>query len=120
MVEGSQIDWAGHANEGDRLVAEVLDFSEAIKVALDYAQKAGNTLVVVTADHETGGLALPGAKNMETGKSDYNKVGTSFATSGHSATLIPVFAYGPGAEEFMGVYENTQLFHKMAALAKQK
>ena len=86
---------------------------------MDFAEKNGNTLVVVTADHETGGLALASYTDEETGASDYSKIGPAFATGGHSATLIPVFAYGPGAEEFKGIYQNTELFHKMAEAAKK-
>jgi len=117
MVEGSQIDGFAHDNEADNLIAEVLDFEKAIAVALDFAEKDGNTLVVVTADHETGGFTLSEKKDEETGHKIPQELGPTFATGGHSATLIPVFAYGPGASEFMGIYENTGLFHKMAALA---
>ena len=59
MVEGSQIDFACHANDSTWMMDEMMDFDYAVKVALDYAKKKGNTLVVVTADHETGGLTLP-------------------------------------------------------------
>ncbi len=120
MVEGSQIDWEEHGNNAEGTVSEVLDFEKAIAAALEFAEKDGNTLVVVTADHETGGLSLSAKLNPETGERDDKEVGPDFATGSHSATLIPVFAYGPGAEQFMGIYENTELFHKMAALAAQK
>lgn len=119
MVEGSQIDWGGHANDADYVVSEVLDFEQSVAVALDYAEKEGNTLVVVTADHETGGFTLGAKHEEETGSSDYTQLGPSFATSTHSATLIPVFAYGPGAEAFKGMYQNTGIFHKMAAAVGQ-
>ncbi|MDX2430213.1 MAG: alkaline phosphatase, partial [Bacteroides sp.] len=115
MVEGSQIDWEEHGNNADGTIAEVLDFEQAIAAALDFAEKDGNTLVVVTADHETGGLSLSAKLNPETGGRDYKEIGPDFATGSHSATLIPVFAFGPGAKEFMGIYENTELFYKMAA-----
>lgn len=118
MVEGSQIDWAGHANSTEYMVGEMLDFEKVIAAALDYAEKDGNTLVVVTADHETGGFTLGALHNEETGASNYAEIGPVFATGGHSATLIPVFAYGPGAHKFTGIYQNTEIFHKMAALAK--
>tara|TARA_R110000868_G_scaffold399264_1_gene672944 strand:- start:785 stop:1147 length:363 start_codon:yes stop_codon:yes gene_type:complete len=62
MVEGSQIDWGGHANNEEYLVGEVLDFDQTLGVVLDYAEKNGNTLVVVTADHETGGTTLGAGK----------------------------------------------------------
>ena len=119
MVEGSQIDWGGHANNVEYVVTETLDFEKAVAAALDFAKKDGNTLVVVTADHETGGFTLSASKNEETGSSDYSEIGPTFATTFHSATLIPVFAYGPGAENFKGMYENTEIFHKMKALTTE-
>jgi len=116
MIEGSQIDWGGHANDADYLISELIDFDDAIGKALDFAEKDGNTLVIVTADHETGGFTLSSTlKKTEDGNSynDYNEITGTFSTDGHSATLIPVFAYGPGSEAFSGVYENTEIFHKI-------
>jgi len=116
MIEGSQIDWGGHANDADYLISELIDFDDAIGKALDFAEKDGNTLVIVTADHETGGFSLSSTlKTTEDGKSysDYSEITGTFSTNGHSATLIPVFAYGPGSEAFSGVYENTEIFHKI-------
>lgn len=116
MIEGSQIDWGGHSNNADFLISELIDFDDAIGKALDFAEKHGNTLVIVTADHETGGFTLSSTqKKNENGKSynDYNEITGAFSTKGHSATLVPVFAYGPGAELFNGIYENTQIFHKI-------
>jgi len=116
MVEGSQIDWAGHDNDAKYLVGEMLDFEKAIRAALDFAEKDGQTLVVVTADHETGGYTLSAFKDKETGRSDYDRIQPTFATGGHSATLLPVFAFGPGSELFSGIYENTALYEKMVEL----
>ena len=116
MIEGSQIDWGGHSNDADYLISELIDFDDAIGKALDFAEKDGNTLVIVTADHETGGFTLASTlKTTEDGKSynDYNEITGTFSTNGHSATLIPVFAYGPGSEAFSGVYKNTEIFHKI-------
>lgn len=116
MVEGSQVDWGGHANDADYLISELIDFDDAIGKALDFAEKDGNTLVIVTADHETGGFTLASTqKKTEEGRtySDYTEITGTFSTNGHSATLIPVFAYGPGAEAFNGVYENTEIFNKI-------
>ena len=116
MTEGSQIDWGGHENDAPYLIAELIDFDNLIGKVLDYAEKDGNTLVVVTSDHETGGFTLSAQKKKRkdgSEYSDYSKVGTSFSTGGHSATLIPVFAYGPGSELFRGVYENNEIFHKI-------
>ena len=116
MIEGSQIDWGGHANDAAYLISELIDFDDAIGRALDFAEKDGNTLVIVTADHETGGFTLASTiKKREDGTTytDYKEITGTFSTKGHSATLIPVFAYGPGAEAFSGVYENTEIFHKI-------
>lgn len=121
MVEGSQIDWGGHDNDYDYVVAELKDFDETIGAILDYAEKDGNTLVIVTADHETGGLALgPTTYQGAQGKqyNDYGTVDPSFSTGGHTACLIPVFAYGPGAEHFQGMYENNEIFSKISDLMR--
>ncbi len=106
MVEGSQIDWGGHANDAAYIVSEMLDFDKAVGVALDFAEKDGNTLVIITADHETGGFSILAGSNME-------KIRPGFTTDSHTATLVPVFAFGPGQELFSGVYENTAIYHKM-------
>jgi len=109
MIEGSQIDWAAHGNEGKLAIEETLDFDRAIGEVLDFAREDKNTLVIVTADHETGGMAInPGSKK--------GKLKTAFTTNGHTASLVPVFAYGPGAEQFKGIYENTAIYHKMYKL----
>ncbi len=113
MVEGSQIDWGGHANDAQYIITEMLDFDKTLGVALDFAEKDGNTLVVVTADHETGGFALSASGKKSGSGSDYNELNGTFSTGGHTATLIPVFAYGPGSEIFSGIYQNTEIFHKL-------
>jgi alkaline phosphatase len=106
MIEGSQIDWGGHSNDGDWMLQETLDFDRAITEALRFAEKDGNTLVIVTADHECGGLCL-------TEKSKMGRPRFKFSTNGHTASLVPVFAYGPGSELFHGIYDNTEIYHKM-------
>jgi alkaline phosphatase len=123
MVEGSQIDWGGHDNDADYLISELIDFDDAVGKALDFAEKDGNTLVIVTADHETGGFTLastPKKKEDGTAYDDYKEITGTFSTKGHSATLIPVFAYGPGSEAFSGIYENTEIFHKIFELTNWK
>ncbi len=115
MVEGSQIDWAGHGNNANYMVTEMNDFNRVVTKVLDYAEKDGQTLVVVTADHETGGFTL-GAAGENGYDADYTTIEPTFATTNHSAALVPVFAYGPGAENFLGVYENTEIFHKLLYL----
>lgn len=116
MVESSQIDWGGHANDAKAIIAEVADFDRTVGAALDFARRDGNTLVIVTADHETGGFALTAPVIF--GRADYGNLTGTFSTGGHSAALIPVLAYGPGAEAFMGVYQNNAIYHKMRACFK--
>jgi alkaline phosphatase len=106
MIEGSQIDWANHANEGKLSIQETLDFDRAVGEVLKFARKRGNTLVIVTADHESGGMAIQNGSKQ-------GKLKIEFTTNGHTAALVPVYAYGPGAEAFSGIYENTEIYHKM-------
>jgi alkaline phosphatase len=114
MVEGSQIDWAGHDNNSPQLVKEVLDFDQTIGRVLDFAKKDGNTLVIITADHETGGLALLN------GKFGSDNMKAIFTTKDHTGVPVPVFAYGPGAENFAGFMENSSFKAKLVKLLKLK
>ncbi|MFT3752125.1 MAG: alkaline phosphatase [Paludibacter sp.] len=114
MVEGSQIDWAGHDNNARQVVKEMLDFDQTIGRVLDFAKKDGNTLVIITADHETGGLTLPSGKF---GSDDMKAI---FTTKDHTGVPVPVFAYGPGAENFTGFMENTSFKAKLEKLLKLK
>jgi len=107
MIEGSQIDWGGHDNDTKYILDEMLDFDNTIGKILDFAEKDGTTLVIVTADHETGGMGLSGG-NFSTGK-----VHAKYTGKDHTGVMVPVFAFGPGSENFKGIYENTDLFYKM-------
>ncbi|MCB0632036.1 MAG: alkaline phosphatase [Lewinella sp.] len=106
MIEGAQIDWGGHANNADYIISEMIDFDETIGAVLDFAKADKETLIVVTADHETGGFAINPGSTME-------KIKSGFTTDYHTGTLIPVFAYGPGADLFSGIYENTEIYQRM-------
>ena len=110
MIEGAQIDWGGHENDSDYVIEEMLDFDKAVQKALDFAKKDGNTLVVVTADHETGGYSIVDGNKKE------GLVECKFTTDYHTATMVPIFAYGPGAESFSGVMDNTEIFFKLKSL----
>ncbi len=121
MSEGSQIDWGGHANNASYVISELIDFDNVIGKVLDFAEKDGNTLVIVTSDHETGGFTLSAKERRKSGGGifrDYAEIEPTFSTGGHSATLVPVFAYGPGSEEFNGVYENNKIFDKILKVTK--
>lgn len=124
MVEGSYIDWGGHAKDAEMMVSEVLDFDKTLGTVLDYVEKHPNTLLVVTADHETGGVSI--GKFYEVDESTGNrrevpeKVSVNFNTDQHSGELIPVFAAGKGAENFQGIYENNEIYHKMHQAIDEK
>ncbi|MCB9284706.1 MAG: alkaline phosphatase [Lewinellaceae bacterium] len=119
LVEGSLIDWGCHNNDTLMVREELRDFNRAVGVALDFAERDGHTLVVVTGDHETGGFVLSPEKETRIQGMDttviYHKerIIPAFFTKEHTASLVPVFAYGPGAERFSGVYQNTELFEKL-------
>ncbi|MBW8050151.1 MAG: alkaline phosphatase [Cytophagales bacterium] len=106
MIEGSQIDWGGHANDVQYIIDEMLDFDKVIGLVLDFARQDGQTLVVITADHETGGLAINGGDFLS------GTVNGTFTTTNHTGVMVPVFAYGPGAEKFTGIYHNNTIFDK--------
>ena len=109
MVEGSQIDWGSHANDTNYVISEFKEFDAAIRKVLEFAKSDGNTLVIVTADHETGGMAISG------GTIEKGRIKAKFTTGGHSAAMVPVFSYGPNSNLFSGIYENTAIFDKMHA-----
>jgi len=114
LVEGSQIDWAAHDNNAKQVVKEVLDFDKTVGLVLDYAEKDGNTLVIITADHETGGMTILN------GKFGSDEMKAAFTTKSHSGIPVPVFAFGPGAENFTGFMENTSFKGKLEKLLKLK
>lgn len=102
MVEGSQIDWRGHDNAPLRdVIAEVLDLDMAVRQALIFRERRPNTLIIVVADHSTGGLALHYGEDRT--------FGAHYTTEGHTAELVPLFAAGPGAEAFGGLMDNDRV-----------
>jgi alkaline phosphatase len=112
MVEGSQIDFAGR--DVDWLISEVIDMEEAVDKAYNFADKNKNTLVIVTADHETAGLTLQNGNIKE------HKVVANTFSGSHTAVMVPIFSFGPGAERFSGIHENTFFFNRFVELLKLK
>ena len=112
MIEGSQIDDWAHRQKVGYMAEELFDFDKCIGKVLEFAEKDGHTLVIVTADHGTGGLTLVG------GSLEDRSVKVHFSTKGHHGIVVPVFAYGPHAEDFVGVYENSELSRKIFKLLK--
>ncbi|ETD16479.1 MULTISPECIES: alkaline phosphatase [Prevotellaceae] len=110
MIEGSQLDDYGHFNQLDMLMKETLDFDRTVGEVMKWAAKDGQTLVVITADHETGGMTVHGG-NLESGT-----VVCNFSTKDHSGTMVPVYAFGPRSEQFTGFMDNTDIFWKIKKL----
>jgi len=111
MVEGSQIDWGGHSRKEKIVIDEILDFNEAVGQALKFARTNKETLVIVTADHETAGFAINNGSTKE-------ELIIAFTANGHTADLVPVFAFGPKSELFNGLYDNTEINKKMRQALK--
>lgn len=112
MIEGSMIDDGGHDNKAGHTMEEVFDFDRTLGIVLEWAQKDGETLVVVTGDHATGGMTLLG------GSIEDKRIRVNYSTTGHNGIFLPVFAWGPHSEDFVGVYENTELSDRIRALIK--
>jgi alkaline phosphatase len=104
MVEGSQIDWAAHDQNPEEIISEMIDFDGAVGKGLDFARQTGNALIIVTADHETGGFAVHDG-SLET----MQVTASGFTTAGHTATMVPLFAYGPGSGTLSGIQDNARI-----------
>ena len=119
MVEGGQIDWASHSNDADNTISDTIELDKAVKVAQDYVLIDNDTLIIVTADHETGGMSVSlsssgapgedGPFGMPSGKAFY----VNWSTTSHTASNVPVSASGPASEMLTGTYENTHIFEVM-------
>jgi len=111
VVEGSMIDYVSHHNDSEGILAEMRDFDRAVRVAMEYVDAHPGTLLVVTADHETGGLTLP------SGNADFTKsesgVLYKYGSKSHTAVMVPVYLYGTGAERINGVMENSDLANRL-------
>lgn len=114
MIEGSQLDDYGHFNDIDLLMQETHDFDRTVGAMFRWAAQDGETLVVVTADHETGGLTLVD------GDLEQGKIVCKFSTGGHSGTMVPIYAFGPGAERFTGIIDNTDVAKRIRELLNLK
>lgn len=113
MIESAMIDSGGHSNSTSTIVTEMLDFDQTIGEMVRFADENPGTLVIITADHETGGVSIPQG-NIQTGE-----VELAFHSDDHTGILVPVFAYGAHSDEFRGIYENSELFRKVMELVKK-
>lgn len=129
MIEGGAVDWAGHANQIDRMIEEQVDFNKSVEAVWDFVNQSGdditwdNTLLIVTADHETGDLWGDGSYTDVNGDGDYDEGidifhgyqpidelfdgageldpnDVQFLSGSHTNALVPLYAYGAGSEMF--------------------
>ncbi|AWV99197.1 alkaline phosphatase [Arcticibacterium luteifluviistationis] len=105
LIENGHIDGSGHANKAKALAAEVRDFDKAIGLVMQYVDSHPETLLIITADHETGGVTLPHGTKDE--------MEVQFHSDDHTGILVPLFAYGKGAEKLQGIYDNTEVYQRM-------
>ena len=120
MAEASQVDWAGHGNDFEYLMREMSDLEDGIKWALKFAKKNQDTLVVVTADHETGGLLIEPNDPRKYENPDIKfSFNTGIGRGSHTGVPVPIYAYGPGAENFTGTLDNTDVHKALLAAANQ-
>ena len=112
MLEGSCIDDWLHGNDIEKAMEELLDFDRTIGDVLTWAAADGHTLVVVTADHNTGCLTLQDG-NLEEGR-----IGVAFGSESHNGIAVPVYAWGPGSDAFTGIRENDEWGRLIASFVK--
>ena len=116
MIESAIIDGYGHNNDGEGMIVEMQEFNRTLSKMIEYVNQHPETLLVVTADHETGGTGV-----YYNGHTPANEgpLRLKFSTSGHTGTVVPIFAYGAGAENFAGVMKNTDIPKKIDALIRK-
>lgn len=115
MIESAIIDGYGHNNDSEGMIEEMKEFDQTLKTLIAYVNKHPNTLLVVTADHETGGTSVTyksHAINQPEG------LHLNFSTKGHTGTVVPIFAYGAGAAKFSGIFQNRELPEMIEELIK--
>jgi len=113
LIESGMIDSGGHANTTSMIVTEMQDFDQAIGEMILFADQNPGTLVIITADHETGGVSIP------QGNVSKREVELGFYSDDHTGIMVPIFAYGAHSGDFRGVYENTAVFEKIMAIVNK-
>ncbi len=118
MIEGSHIDHAAHANNSEMLIWWMEEFDKLVNSAFDYADTHKGTLVIVTADHETGGVSLvPGSKDFTKGESGLD---IKYSATSHTASPVILYSYGASSWKFSGVMENTDIFKRVKSVLIDK
>lgn len=128
MVEGGQIDWGSHVNNEVNTVLEAIEFDKAVATAINFVNTHNDTILIVTADHETGGLtliseSLTGALPAENNTEDFNEelrisrsgdISLSWSSGGHTNANVPIFAWGESLSSISNTtLDNTQIFALM-------
>jgi alkaline phosphatase len=113
MIESAMIDSGGHSNSTSMIVTEMLDFDQAIGAMVRYVDANPNTLLLITADHETGGVSIPQGSMAD------REVELAYHSDDHTGIMVPIFAYGAHSGDFRGVYENTEVFHRIMKLIEK-
>ena len=114
MIEGSCIDDYSHANKLGFMAEEIFDFDRTVGTVLQWAEADGETLVIITGDHATGGMTLLD------GNIENKSVSVNFSSTGHNGVVLPVFAWGPHSEDFTGIYENNELSLRIKKIISRK
>ena len=112
MIEESQVDWGGHSNSAEYIKGEMESLNELVNYVLDYQLENPNVLVVLTADHECGGVSVHDSKN--------SNLDIRFTSDYHSANFVPIFASGPGAEVFDSFMDNTEVGKRLIYYLQNK
>ena len=133
MVEAAQIDWGAHDSDSQYFLGELQEFERTVGTAIKFVTNNPDTLLLVTADHETGGVTLVNKFSSSIiGNALSNKISptsgvnkgqslyTAYSTGSHSASMVPLFAMGKGAKNFSGIYDNTAIYHKTLAIIQAK
>ena len=144
MCEGGEIDWAGHSNLTMPMIDAVIKFDDAIAVAYEFYKKhPEETIIVVTADHETGGITLGQGESWSNTFIDWAKIEENWekekgncykdakanrefneaahigwTTSYHTGGAVPVYSIGKGAEKFAGRIDNAEIKGKILEIVK--
>lgn len=113
MIEGARIDHAGHSNLSQNSVHETLEFDNAVREVMTWVHGRDDTLVIVTADHETGDLRVVEGR----GRGVYPQM--QWHSGGHTGVNVPIFAWGVGAETVQGVIDNTDIYRIMMGMEPQ-
>ena len=114
VIEGGRIDHAGHANDSRAVLYDTVAFDETVGAVVEWLDTNGladETLLIVTADHETGGLAVTGPRDLLPKRG--HKAETKWIHRHHTAEDVPIWAQGPGAEAVNGRMDNTDIFRLM-------